>query len=980
MLPEHTNKMHSVIAKMGNALLLLLFMLLITYRVAGQTFAGGTGTPADPYLIANVNQLQAIRNAPNSVHFKLINDIDASATATWNGGQGFNPIDYYNGTINGDGHTVSGLTINRPGLGQCAFTTHLGPAGIIKNITFEAINSVGGYRTAAIAGVSNGLFENVHVSGTIQGTGRVGGIVGEQYSNSTISDCHVDASVSGTGQDVGGLVGYCNNATINNSSTAGSVSGPDGAGGIAGHHTGTIYNCHSSSVVSGAEYVGGLAGYVNQGKIEKCYTTGSVSGRTEVGGLVGFIGWGSAYIKTCFSTASVTASGNQAGGLAGRLQGALLENSFARGTVSGNNRVGGLIGELLWGGNVVNCFSTGYVNGSAGQTGGLIGRLNGGSTSNSFWDTQTSGQNSSAGGTPRTTAQMLDINTFLNAGWDFTNIWTIDPDLNDGYPYLIPLGGFFMIIWTGSIDIAWEKPGNWNINAVPGSNDNVRIPNVANHPLITTQEAIKGMTIQPNGSVTIAHNGTLTITGNINNMAGTDGLLILSNAGGTGSLIHNNNGVQGSFQRFIHGEPEAWHMLSSPMASQPISPNFTPAGTYGDGTGYDFYLWHEPDTSWVYFLNDTYPPTWLSANGSNNFVPGKGYLISYQTTDVAKTFAGTLQNGTVSIGVTRTTGETAEFGNNLVGNPYPSSIDWKAATGWDRSMLESAGGGYDVWIWNDTANNYGVYNSASADDEGTLGVTRYIAPTQAFFVRVNQSGNLTMNNQVRAHEGSGNWIKRNAENKNKLCIKVVCQSGKGADEVMIEFGHEATGGAVKKFSFVETAPSLYVPNSMRNFSMRLLRQPDDHPVQPLAFKAGVNGAYTLQASFQSFAFETLILEDLRTGIRHNLLENPVYTFQADKNHNPARFVLHFREGNFANPHDALPAKIYSYNKTLYLDTRLLEPGTKCTLHIYDLTGRIIMEKNITCGGLKHIPMPGFSGIYIARLRNNLGTATQKLIF
>jgi hypothetical protein len=235
--------------------------------------------------------------------------------------------------------------------------------------------------------------------------------------------------------------------------------------------------------------------------------------------------------------------------------------------------------------------------------------------------------------------------------------------------------------------------------------------------------------------------------------------MIASKASGTGSLICGNN-VPATFQRYVPGEPEAWHLLSSPVANQMISAGFTPTGSYADGTGYDFYTWSEPDTSWVYLLNSLHSPTWAEVHPGNSFIPAKGYLVAYQQPNPTLGFSGTINTGSISVDLTRTPGTDEDFGANLLGNPYPSSIDWKSSSGWDRSDLELSSGGYDIYIWNDVAYNYGVYNSASTSDEGTLGVTRYIAPTQGFFVRAAQSGNLAMNNQVRVHQGAGNWLKR----------------------------------------------------------------------------------------------------------------------------------------------------------------------------------------------------------------------------
>jgi hypothetical protein len=63
--------------------------------------------------------------------------------------------------------------------------------------------------------------------------------------------------------------------------------------------------------------------------------------------------------------------------------------------------------------------------------GGLIGSLKG-SVDNSYYDKETSGLSVSAGGTPKTTEEMMQQATFEN--WDFTNVWAIDE--GSSYPYL----------------------------------------------------------------------------------------------------------------------------------------------------------------------------------------------------------------------------------------------------------------------------------------------------------------------------------------------------------------------------------------------------------------------------------------------------------------------------------------------------------------------------------------------------------------
>ena len=1079
-------------------LLLIAVILSRSVLLFGQ-FAGGNGTANNPYLIANVTQLQAIRNAPNSAHFKLINDIDATATSTWNSGQGFNPIGWLGGTIDGNGFTISNLVINRQGFYQAAFITQLGSDGVVENLNFSNTSIIGGNRSAVVAGTLAGTISNVVITGnvtgqsnvggiagqvdgggiisnaqfsgningtndfvggltgllnsnafilnssmhgTVNGQARVGGIAGQMNSNSLIENSIANINVTGQNDFTGGITGYNNQGSILNSSSTGKVSGVKFVGGLVGrndgtislsnssadvtasndevggligrNHNGIIYDSFSSGLVTGSnsvggligwngyggsiinnsnssshaignENVGGLIGYIHSGTIEESYSTGTATGRTNVGGLVGSSQSGT-IIRISFSSANVipTSGGgnrNQFGGLVGYANQTTIENCFANGSVDGNNRVGGLIGEIS-GGSVTNSYSSGMINPGAGQSGGLIGRLSGSSSiTNSFWDVEASGMPNSAGGTPKTTSQMLDINTYLQANWNLTDVWAIDADLNGGYPFLIPLAGAFMIVWTGEVSIEWSNPGNWNIFTVPRQGDNVRIPNVGNKPLISDNIVIKGLNIQPNSSITISNNGTLTVTGSVNNLAGVSGIIVLSNELGTGSFIHTTQSVQGTFMRYISGEPEAWHMLSSPMANQAISPEFTPSGTYGDDTGYDFYAWYEPDTSWVYFLNNQYPPTWLTVNGNNSFQSGRGYLVSYQEANPIKTFSGILNNGEILIDVTKSSGLAGEFGSNLIGNPYPSSIDWKSTNGWDRSALENSGGGYDLWIWNDAANNYGVYNSSSGSDFGTLGVTRYIAPTQGFFVKAAQSGSISMNNDCRVHDGAGNWIKNFSTEIRRISITVSPDHSHCSDEVVLEFGHtKNAGGTIKKFSFIPTAPSLYIPYNSKNYSLKIYDVEHEKPVIPISFKVGTNGTYTLAISSENHGFEILVLEDLHTGYKHNLLEDQFYVFQANTIDNPNRFVIHLKEGTFANPHDEFPVRVYSYNRTVYADLQLLDIGSNCLLEVIDLSGRAVFKREIPSGQITGTQLNLLQGIYIVRITGKPGRVVHKIIF
>ena len=186
--------------------------------------------------------------------------------------------------------------------------------------------------------------------------------------------------------------------------------------------------------VSGNNYVGGLVGSNNIGSIiSNAYATGSVTGNNDVGGLVGLNNGGT--ISNSYATGSVTGISNSLvggiGGLVGFNSGT-ISNSYATGNVTGSDYVGGLVGDNL--GSISNAYATGSVTGSD-HVGGLVGdKLLVGTISNSFWDTVTTGKATSAGGTGKTTAEMMTKTTFT--GWDFTNTWWMPDAAQNTRPFL----------------------------------------------------------------------------------------------------------------------------------------------------------------------------------------------------------------------------------------------------------------------------------------------------------------------------------------------------------------------------------------------------------------------------------------------------------------------------------------------------------------------------------------------------------------
>ena len=117
------------------------------------------------------------------------------------------------------------------------------------------------------------------------------------------------------------------------------------------------------------------------------------------------------------------------------LYGSNINNSYCLGTVSGNNRTGGLLGLNLQS-SIIHCYSKSQVNATGDHVGGLVGYNYGGTINAGYWDVQISGMSNSEGGTGLISADMKNEVTFTDSGWNFTDIWSIGADYNNGYPVL----------------------------------------------------------------------------------------------------------------------------------------------------------------------------------------------------------------------------------------------------------------------------------------------------------------------------------------------------------------------------------------------------------------------------------------------------------------------------------------------------------------------------------------------------------------
>ena len=466
---------------------------------------------------------------------------------------------------------------------------------------------------------------------------------------------------------------------------------------------------------------------------------------------------------------------------------------------------------------------------------------------------------------------------------------------------------------------------------------------------------VKNVEIWTDKTLKITSTGALDIIGNIAN-TDENALIVDADINGIGSLIHNNDGVISKVNCYLDNSSVTrnwnadWHFISSPVANQTIE-SFIPTEE-----NYDFYSWSEFNSTWNNQKKDNSTTNNFYVDNGLNFNIGRGYLVAYENEGYKK-FSGTLNNGDVTFPLSCSTdGEyvVERFtGFNLVGNPYPSYIDWEAE-GWTRDMLELQ----TVWIYDDDVNNYITYTLGGV---ATNGGSQYIAPCQAFFVKAASTGNFIMTNDIRTNEKSSF-----RKNDNENIFKVRVNGASGQDEIAVVKGDN--DDVIKMFSLNDDAPSLYINKGVGDYSVVYV---DEENTIPLSFKSESMSKFTISLPETGHIFGEIILEDKLTGEKVNL-QTESYTFIHSGNSNAERFVLKIAQ---SSQPEAQSNFAYINNGEIIIN----DINGNAQINIYDVTGRRVYN-NANMDAACHVHTGGYSsGVYIIRKIDDKGIKTQKIV-
>jgi hypothetical protein len=389
--------------------------------------------------------------------------------------------------------------------------------------------------------------------------------------------------------------------------------------------------------------------------------------------------------------------------------------------------------------------------------------------------------------------------------------------------------------------------------------------------------------------------GALNITAGTFSTTGYDFTLV-SNANGTARIapILGNFAGNITMQRYISPGVSDWRFLASPVSGVTINDwqdDFVTSGFPGASF---------PSSAFtsVYTYDETVAG--INANGyipatnaTNPILPGKGYCCYIGPVPLTFDVTGPPNKFNQTFPVTFTPGsDIDQDGWEMIGNPYPSSIDWSSAS-WTKTNINGA-----IYVWNSSNQQYTSWIGGT----GINGGTNIIASSQSFWIQTNAaSPALSCTENIKVSSNTAFLKSNNSAFLLSSSIRLTITGNNFKDETLLQFGTGATNiydadlDARKMFSSNTNVPGIATQDfSLQDLSINRMTPIADSVHIPIKTLVGVSGTYTIKidSSYLIPSGYGIVLEDLLTGAKTSLEGFQPYTFTISDTTKTARFLLH----------------------------------------------------------------------------------------
>jgi hypothetical protein len=699
---------------------------------------------------------------------------------------------------------------------------------------------------------------------------------------------------------VAGIVGnyaaasFTNTPEIINSYSKGSVEGES-----------TVNNSTRTSIQQ--VYVAGVWAN-NSGKLYNCYASGNLKGKTvtanvNVCGITGYINTGT--LTKCYAVMDAiditTTSGTQVGR---RIANGTGTNQIISAYSLANTKVNGSAATLY----VTETEPNGLNISSADFITGLNAYVSANPTNNSVnlktWAAVTASSNDVAKGAvagvtkiPVLTGQSYSttLTTTPTTGNHFVN-WTLDTSggaeqsTNASYSF------------TASANRTLVA--NFEPNTVPVSSGVTNASTITCTTCDVTVASGAELTVgatQTLKSVTVAAGGKLTLTAGT--LSATNGITLESDANGTATMLQSGTLTGTVNAKQYLGSARNWYVSSPVSIAGAPATNMDYYYEYMEGgNNNDFAT--QPGSSSLY---------WKGIPNGTTMEVGKGYIAKTNAGTTVQ-FNGTPNNGDITTTFNLTRDDAKGKGFNLVGNPYPSYIDWTDVatanpnlenTYYYRTKNTNITNTYTFVTWNGAgAGSYVVSNGSLP---ANTSITRFIPPTQAFWVRVKSNPSSTkmyFNNGMREHRGNDDYnLLKTRKQDARTSIRLQLHNGTESDEMLVYFDANAANtfdsyDSPKMMNNSSITPDLYTKVDAERLVINGLNAISDNMELPLGFSLNSAASLKLKATEMSnFATGIKVyLLDKTDNIQTELLPETEYSFGTNSAtlNNESRFSLLFR--------------------------------------------------------------------------------------
>ncbi len=532
------------------------------------------------------------------------------------------------------------------------------------------------------------------------------------------------------------------------------------------------------------------------------------------------------------------------------------------------------------------------------------------------------------------------------------NLGNLNVNKNDGSMSSFALSGTKSVNFANIINVS--SPTNISTLTLTPVTDVVV---TSNKLTINQATAVSSITIAPGAGLELSSGNALTV----------GAITLQSDATGTATLVDNTTSspqaVTATVQQYLEAGRN-WYM-SIPLASGASS-------LLSRGTSVVCY--DEPSGNWT-------APVAGILNKMQGYIQVATSTPLVTGTTGTVDFSGVVNTGANSISLTRTAGKT---GFNLVGNPYPSYLDWNAVTKTNVSNT--------LWYRTKEGGVYKFYTYNTVDGAGGIGVpasvTRYIPPMQAFWVRVvtEGTGSIAMDNNMRSHKDVvGNVLKAPKQNTQQL-LRLQVSNGTNTDETVLYFNANASDTFDKydaqKRSNADTAiPEIFTQAVIEKLVINGMSQLKFNTEIPIGFTTGEANDFAISVNemtnFEAGTRLTLI-DKLNPTVETELSNGAVYNFSAPvTTATTDRFSLLFRAPGVATDID----NATKLNAHVFVNTAnqiVVKSSEKANVAIYNVMGQKQYENILTSTETIVNKVFG-AGVYLVQLSVNGQSEIQEVI-